>query len=89
MFKLNDIYENNRNFLKCAYIRYSPSEICTINTAGFQTFINTPREDSDISLLNSYLDLIFDVLHAATNNRYPDGNDINLVVLGPIAFFSN
>ena len=31
----------------------------------------------------------FDVLHAATNNRYVDGNDIRLVNLGPYALFSN
>ena len=48
-----------------------------------------PREDSVISLLNSYLDLKFDVVHAATNNRYVDGNDIRLVNLGPVALFSN
>ena len=32
--------------------------------------------------------LNFDVLLAATNNRYVDGNDIRLVILGPIALFS-
>ena len=40
-------------------------------------------------MLNSYLDLNFDVLHAATNNRYIDGNDIRLVNLGLIALFNN
>ena len=40
-------------------------------------------------MLNSYLELNFDVLHAATNNRYADGNDIRLVNLGPIPLFSN
>ena len=40
-------------------------------------------------MLNSYLELIFDVFHAATNNRYVDGTDIKLFILGPIAFFSN
>ena len=40
-------------------------------------------------MINSYLELNFDVLHAATNNRYADGNDIRLVNLGPIALFSN
>ena len=35
------------------------------------------------------LDSNFDVLHAATNNRYVDGNEIRLVNLGPIALFSN
>ena len=40
-------------------------------------------------MLDSYLDLNFDVVHAATNNRYADGNDIRLVNLGPFALFSN
>ena len=40
-------------------------------------------------MLNSYLELNFDVLHAADNNRYVDANDIRLVNLGPIALFSN
>ena len=89
MFKLNEKYENNRDILKCDYIRYSPSEISTINTTNSQVYINVPREDSVISLLNSYLELDFDVLHAGTNNRYVDGNNIRLVNLGPIALFSN
>ena len=40
------------------------------------------------NLLNSYLELNFDVIDAATNNRYADDNDIKLVNLGPIASFS-
>ena len=39
--------------------------------------------------MNSYLELNFDVLHAVTNNRYVDGNNIRLVNLGPIALSSN
>ena len=89
MFKLIEKYSVNRDILKCDYIRYSPSQISTINTANSQEYINIPREDSVISLLNSYLELNFDVLHAATNNRYVDGNDIRLVNLGPIGLFSN
>ena len=89
MFKLNEKYEVDRKILKCDYIRYSPAEISTINTANSQIYINIPREDSVISLLNSYLELNFDVLHATNNNRYVDVNDIRLVILGPIALFSN
>ena len=89
MFKLNEKYEINRDILKCDYIRYSPSEISTINTTNSQVYIIIPREDSVISLLNSCLELDFDVLHAGTNNRYIDGNDRRLVNLGPIALFSN
>ena len=39
-------------------------------------------------MLKNYLELNFDVLHAATNNRYVDGDDIRLVNLGAIALFS-
>ena len=89
MFKLSEKYEIDRRILKCDYIRYSPAEISTINTPNSQIYINIPREDSVISLLNSYLELNFDVLRADNSNRYVDDNDIRLVNLGPIALFSN
>ena len=90
MFKLNEKYKIHTNILKHDYIRYRPSEKSTINTANSQIYNKIPREDSVISLLNSYLHLNFDVLlHAASNDRYVGGNDIRLVKLGPIAFFSN
>ena len=59
MFKLSEKYSVNREILKRDYIRHSPSEISTINTANSQVYINIPREDTVISLLNSYLELIF------------------------------
>ena len=40
-------------------------------------------------MLNSYLDLSFEVIKRADNSRYANGNDIRLVNLGPIALFSN
>ena len=89
MFKLSENIEIDRRFLKCDYIRYLPAEISSINTANSQIFINVPREDSVISLLNSYIELNFDVLRADNSNRYVDANDIRLVNLGPIALFSN
>ena len=89
MFKLIEIYEVVRRILKCDYIRYSPSEISTKNTPNSQTYINIPRGDSVNSLLGSLLRLNFNVLNAATNNRYIDSDDIRLVNEGPIALFSN
>ena len=56
MFKLTEKYKIDRGILKCDYVRYSPSEISTINTPNIQIYINIPREDSVISLLNSYLE---------------------------------
>ena len=88
MFKLSENYEIERRILKCDFIRFSPAEISTINTANSQIYINIPTEDSVVALLNSYLELNFDVLQAATNNRCVDANDIRLVNLGPIALFS-
>ena len=89
MFKLNEKYEVNRSILKCDYIRYSPSEIRTVNAFLFQIYIIIPTEDYVISLLNSYLDLYFYVSHVATSNIYAVGNDTRLVNSGPIALFSS
>ena len=89
MFNLSVTYQIDRRNLKCDYIRYSPSKISTINTAISEIYINIPREDSLFSLLKSYLDLNFDVLKAASSNRYVDADDICLINLAAIALFSN
>ena len=89
MCRLSENYEIDRRILKCGFIRYSPAEISSINTDNSQIYINIPREDSVISLLNSYLELNFGVLQAASDNRYVDTSDIRSVNLGPIALFSN
>ena len=89
MFTLSEKYEIDRKILNCDFIRYSPAETSTIRTPNSQTCINIPREDSVISLLNSYLDLNFEVIKKADNSRYANGNDIRLVNLGPIASSSN
>ena len=89
MFKLIGNYQVKRSTLKCDYIRYSPSEKGTKNTASFQIYNNTPRENSVISLLNIYLELIFARLHAAIGNRYADSNDKKLSNSNPIALFSS
>ena len=39
MLKLNEKYEVRKNILKCDYLRYSPSEINTINTANSQKYV--------------------------------------------------
>ena len=89
MFKLNENYEVDRKILKCDYIRYSPAETSTINTPNSQIYINIPREDSVISLLNSYLDLNFEVIKRADKSRNGNGNEIRRINLGAIALFSN
>ena len=40
-------------------------------------------------MLNSYLDLYFDVLHTVTGSRYADKVDITLVKICPSALFSS
>ena len=89
MCKLSKENQIDRRNLKCDFIGYSPSKISAINTPISQIFINLPRESSVIILLNGYIELHFDVLHAAIGNRYADGDNVRLVILGPIALFSN
>ena len=89
MFKLNKKIEVIRNILNCDCIRFSPSELSTMNTASSQFYIKIPRENSVNSLLNSYLDLNSDVVYAATDNRYAENDDIRLVNLGWIALINN
>ena len=60
-----------------------------MNAANSQIHIDIHRGDSVISLLNSYLDLNFDVLHASSDDRYADNIHIRVGNLGPIAFFRN
>ena len=59
MFKLSENYEIDRRILKGDFIRYSPVENSTINTANLQVYNKILREDSVISLLNSYLEIKF------------------------------
>ena len=89
MFKLNENYEVDRRLLNCDYVRSSPAETSTKNTLNSQKYIFIPREDSVASLLNSYLDLNFEVIKRTDNSRYANGNGIRLVNLAPIALFSN
>ena len=89
MFKLNERYEVDRRILKCEFIRCTPNEISTINTANFQIYVIITREDCLISLLKGYLDLNLDVLQAATKNRIADGDNIRLINLAVIGLFSN
>ena len=73
MFKLNENFEVDRRILKCDYIRYSHAETSTINSPNSQIYNKIPREDSVISLLNSYLDLNFEVIKKTDNSRCGNG----------------
>ena len=88
MFKLNESFEVDRKILKCVYIRYSNVETSTINTPNSQRFINIPKEDSVIFLLNFHLELKFEVIKRTDTSRYANEDDIRLRNLGPITLFS-
>ena len=62
MFKLIGNYEIDRRVLKCELIRYSPAEVSTKNTPNSQKQAKLPRKDSVISLLNSYLEIVFEFI---------------------------
>ena len=89
MFRLNENFQVDRIILECDYVRYSPAETSTKNTPNSQIYINIPREDSVISLLNSYRELNFEVIKRPDKSIYANGNDKRLLNLGPIALFNN
>ena len=60
---------------KNVIIYESPSELSTVNTPNSQIYINFRRGDF-VKILKRSLLRLNDVLHAATNNRYIDGDDI-------------
>ena len=68
MFKLNENYGVDRRILKYGCIRYSPGNTSTIKTPNSQIYINILREDSNLSLLNSYLELNFEVIKNVDNS---------------------
>ena len=52
-------------------------------------YINIPREDSVVCLLNKYLELNFELIKRADTSRFANGNDIRIFNLGPICLFQN
>ena len=88
MFKLNENYELDRKILKCDNIRYSTTETSTLKTPNSQLYVNKSREHSVVSVLNSYLDLNFEVIRTTDISRYANGNDIQLVNRGLIVSLS-
>ena len=88
MFRLNQNYEVDRRILKSDYVRISPAEISPINSLRSQIYIIIPREDSVISLLESYPDLNLEVIKTSDNSRYGNCKDIKLVNQGPIVLFN-
>ena len=88
MFKLGERYELDRKILKYGYIRYSPAEMSTISLPISQIYITIPREDFVFSL-NSYLELIFEVIKKTDKSSYANGDGTRMVNLGPTASFSN
>ena len=83
-------YAVDRPILKCDYIRYTLPSLNIVNGENNQIFVDVPREDSAISLKDSYLEIDFNVTdRAGAHARYADNDHIRLVNLGPIALFNN
>ena len=80
--------EVDRRILNCDYIRYIQVEIPRKSTPNSQICNNITVGDSVNSLLNSYVELNFEVIKIADNSRYGNGNDRKLIILGPIPLFS-
>ena len=88
MINKSQKYAVDRPILKCDYIRYTPPSLNLVNGENNQFFIDIPREESAISLEDSYLELDFNATHrAGAHSRYADGDHTGLVNLDPTALF--
>ena len=66
-----------------------PQSLNLVYGENNQILFDIRREDSAISLKDSYLELDFNVTHrAAVHIRYVDSDHIRVVNLGPIAMFN-
>ena len=77
----------SRELYKSDFYRYIPNSLATANNNNSNITIHIPREDSYISLQNSYVLVEFELTHN-DDTKYVDGNEISLVNLGPIAMFA-
>ena len=90
MLNLSQKYADDRPIIKCDYVRHIKSSLNLVSADNNQIFNVVPREDSAISLKDSFIELDFNVTHTAgAHARYADGYQIILVNLGSIAFFIN
>ena len=67
MLTVNEINEVDQRILICEYFLYSPAETSTIIIPNRQIYINIPRNDSVIPLLNSYLELYYEIIKMLMN----------------------
>ena len=89
MFNLSKKHAVHRLLLKSDYIRYIPPSLNVVNGENNQIFSDIPREDSAISLKDSYLGKYFNVTQrTGAHAQYADGDHIRLVNLRPIALFN-
>ena len=86
-FNLKNTKTLSRELYKSDFYRYIPSSLATVNNNNSNITINIPREDSYISLQNSYILIDFEVTRN-DDTKYVDANEISLVNLGPVALFS-
>ena len=86
-FNLKNTKTLSKELYKSDFYRYIPSSLTTVNNNNSNITIHIPREDSYISLQNSYILIDFEVTHD-DDTKYAIGDEISLVNLGPVALFS-
>ena len=86
-FSLKNKYTTDIPNHTIGFIKYSPSSLATINNSNSKISITFPIGDAYICLQNSFISLEYEVLKN-DGTRYADGDQINLILFGPVALFS-
>ena len=86
MFSLKSKYTLEKPIHKIHFKKYSPSRLVTVNNNNSNISICLPREDAYICLQHSFMSVEFEI-HKNDDTRFNDGDEISLVIFGPIALF--
>ena len=87
-FNLDTIYGCNNDIHKSKIIKYKPNNLATMNTVNTNKNIILNREENDLNLRDSYLEIEFVVSDDAGGVFANDAN-IGLVHYGMLALFSS
>ena len=86
IFRRHEGYEVDGSILECDYVRQTPPTLNFKSNQNQQNDIHIPREDSVISLKDSYLELDFNAKQSIIKD-YANGTGLSLINLRPIASF--
>ena len=87
-FKLDTTYGYNKDIHKSKITKYKPNNLSTMNTVSTNIVIILNREENQLNLRDSYLEIEF-VVSDDAGGVFAENSNIRLVIYGMMALFSS